>query len=186
MKSSSVSLNSSDLLLHFNKVRSQTASFIRSLSSAHIFKALALRVFHLGLTHVYVYSSLVAAPYWTNSPASQLYAPGETVKLDCQADGIPSPTITWAMNGIPLSGRCADSPANTNVILEQGVLNAVFHSLTEIDKDPRRTLTASGSLILKDIEFTDTAIFQCQASNKHGTILTNTNVYVIGECLFRT
>lgn len=51
------------------------------------------------------------------------------------------------------------------------------------DKDPRRTLTASGSLILKDVNFGDTAIYQCQASNRHGTILTNTNVYVIGELL---
>uniref|UniRef100_A0A674P783 Neural cell adhesion molecule L1 n=1 Tax=Takifugu rubripes TaxID=31033 RepID=A0A674P783_TAKRU len=88
-----------------------------------------------------------ASPYWTNAPVSQLYAPGETVKLDCQADGIPSPTITWTVNGVPLSGQ--------------------------------RSLTESGSLILKDVIFGDTAIYQCQASNKHGTILANTNVYVI-------
>lgn len=50
--------------------------------------------------------------------------------------------------------------------------------------EPRRSLTASGSLILKDVIYEDTAIYQCQASNKHGTILTNTNVYVIGEYLF--
>lgn len=55
--------------------------------------------------------------------------------------------------------------------------------LTETDKDSRRTLTASGSLILNDVNFGDTAIYQCQASNKHGTILTNTHVYVAGECL---
>ncbi|XP_044208003.1 neural cell adhesion molecule L1.2 isoform X3 [Thunnus albacares] len=93
-----------------------------------------------------------AAPYWTKEPVSQLYAPGENVRLDCQADGIPSPTITWTINGTPLSAT---------------------------DKDPRRTLTASGSLILNDVNFGDTAIYQCRASNKHGTILTNTNVYVI-------
>lgn len=55
---------------------------------------------------------------------------------------------------------------------------------TELDKDSRRTLTASGSLILKDVNFGDTAIYQCKASNTHGTILTNTNVYVIGVCCF--
>lgn len=48
---------------------------------------------------------LLASPYWISAPASQLYAPGETVKLDCQADGIPSPTITWTVNGVPLSGK---------------------------------------------------------------------------------
>uniref|UniRef100_A0A674PMU2 Neural cell adhesion molecule L1 n=1 Tax=Takifugu rubripes TaxID=31033 RepID=A0A674PMU2_TAKRU len=93
-----------------------------------------------------------ASPYWTNAPVSQLYAPGETVKLDCQADGIPSPTITWTVNGVPLSATSLE---------------------------PRRSLTESGSLILKDVIFGDTAIYQCQASNKHGTILANTNVYVI-------
>ncbi|XP_044066815.1 neural cell adhesion molecule L1.2 isoform X2 [Siniperca chuatsi] len=102
-------------------------------------------------THTYTLT-VEAAPYWTKEPASQLYAPGETVRLDCQADGIPSPTISWTINGTPLSAT---------------------------DKDSRRTLTASRSLILKDVNFGDTAIYQCRASNKHGTILTNTNVYVI-------
>lgn len=102
-------------------------------------------------SHTYMLT-VEAAPYWTASPVSQLYAPGETVKLDCQADGTPSPAVSWSKNGIPLS---------------------------ELDKDSRRTLTASGSLILKDVNFGDTAIYQCKASNTHGTILTNTNVYVI-------
>uniref|UniRef100_A0A8C4HYA2 Neural cell adhesion molecule L1 n=1 Tax=Dicentrarchus labrax TaxID=13489 RepID=A0A8C4HYA2_DICLA len=97
-------------------------------------------------THTY-FVTVEASPYWTIEPVSQLYAPGETVKLDCQADGIPSPTISWTINGIPLSGK--------------------------------RSLMPSGSLILEDVNFGDTAIYQCQASNKHGTILTNANVYVI-------
>ncbi|XP_054636541.1 neural cell adhesion molecule L1.2 isoform X2 [Dunckerocampus dactyliophorus] len=102
-------------------------------------------------THTYTVN-VEAAPYWTKEPVSQLYAPGENVRLDCQAEGIPSPTITWTINGIPLSST---------------------------DKDPRRTVTTSGSLVLKDVNFGDTAIYQCQASNKHGTILINTNIYVI-------
>ncbi|CAL8368540.1 unnamed protein product [Lota lota] len=93
-----------------------------------------------------------AGPYWIKEPVSQLYAPGETVRLDCQADGIPTPTISWSINGI---------------------------SLSEIDKNSRHTLTDSGSLILKEVDFSNTAIYQCRAANKHGTILTNTNVYVI-------
>lgn len=103
------------------------------------------------IVHTYTVT-VEASPYWINAPVSQLYAPGETVKLDCQADGIPTPTITWTVNGVPISAT-AD--------------------------EPRRSLTASGSLILKDVIYEDTAIYQCQASNKHGTILTNTNVYVI-------
>uniref|UniRef100_A0A665X5X6 Neural cell adhesion molecule L1 n=1 Tax=Echeneis naucrates TaxID=173247 RepID=A0A665X5X6_ECHNA len=101
------------------------------------------------LTHIYTVI-VEAAPYWTKEPVSQLYAPGETVRLDCQADGIPTPTISWTINGIPLSGQCTHQHNSTR-----------------------------GSLILNDVSFGDTAIYQCQASNKHGTIITNTNVYVI-------
>ncbi|XP_029912482.1 neural cell adhesion molecule L1.1-like isoform X2 [Myripristis murdjan] len=92
-----------------------------------------------------------AKPYWVKEPQSLLYAPGETVRLDCQAEGIPTPTITWSINGL---------------------------HLTEVDKDPRRTVSG-GVLILRDVEFADTAVYQCEAFNKHGSILTNTYIYVI-------
>ncbi|XP_037540414.1 neural cell adhesion molecule L1.2 [Nematolebias whitei] len=102
---------------------------------------------------IHTYSLTVeAAPYWKKVPESQIYAPGETVKLDCEAKGTPSPTMSWTINGTPLSAT---------------------------DKDPRRTVMADTSLILREVIFGDTAIYQCLASNKHGTILTNTYVYVI-------
>uniref|UniRef100_A0AAR2LAY5 Neural cell adhesion molecule L1 n=1 Tax=Pygocentrus nattereri TaxID=42514 RepID=A0AAR2LAY5_PYGNA len=93
-----------------------------------------------------------AAPYWIKEPESELYAPGETVKLDCQADGIPTPKVTWTINGNALSGN--------------------------IDPDIRRTVMG-GTLILKDVKISDTAVYQCKASNVHGTILVNTYVFVI-------
>ncbi|XP_036802760.1 neural cell adhesion molecule L1 isoform X4 [Oncorhynchus mykiss] len=102
------------------------------------------------VTHIYTVS-VEAAPYWTKEPVSQLYAPGETVRLDCQADGIPSPAVAWSMNGNPITG---------------------------IDLDPRR-IVRDGALILRDVVFTDTAVYQCQAHNKHGTILVNTYIFVI-------
>ncbi|XP_041860728.1 neural cell adhesion molecule L1.1-like isoform X2 [Melanotaenia boesemani] len=97
-----------------------------------------------------------AAPYWlktprTPEPQNQMYAPGETVRLDCMADGIPPPTITWSING---------------------------QRLAEVDPDPRRSLT-SNALILRDVEFQDTAVYQCEATNKHGSILLNTNLFVV-------
>lgn len=45
-----------------------------------------------------------AAPYWVKVPASQLYSPGETVRLECVANGIPAPIITWSINGAVISG----------------------------------------------------------------------------------
>uniref|UniRef100_A0A8C8EQR1 Neural cell adhesion molecule L1 n=1 Tax=Oncorhynchus tshawytscha TaxID=74940 RepID=A0A8C8EQR1_ONCTS len=102
------------------------------------------------VTHTYTVS-VEAAPYWTKEPVSQLYAPGETVRLDCQADGIPSPAVAWSINGKPITGK---------------------------DPTPRRTVR-DGTLILRDVVFTDTAVYQCQAHNKHGTILVNTYIFVI-------
>lgn len=50
------------------------------------------------------YVLVPAAPYWVKEPASQLYSPGETVRLDCLAEGIPKPSITWSINGRSISG----------------------------------------------------------------------------------
>uniref|UniRef100_A0A8C9V2Q6 Neural cell adhesion molecule L1 n=1 Tax=Scleropages formosus TaxID=113540 RepID=A0A8C9V2Q6_SCLFO len=85
-----------------------------------------------------------AAPYWIKKPASNLYAPGENVRLECHAEGIPTPTITWSLNGNPLSGEL----------------------LALVD--------TSSSLLQHD-----TAVYQCEASNKHGIILVNTYIHVI-------
>uniref|UniRef100_A0A8C2E4K6 Neural cell adhesion molecule L1 n=1 Tax=Cyprinus carpio TaxID=7962 RepID=A0A8C2E4K6_CYPCA len=102
------------------------------------------------ITHTYSVT-VEAAPYWTKEPKSQLYSPGETVKLECKADGIPSPEVTWSING---------------------------NLLTDIDPDPRRSVK-HGVLTLKNVELSDTAVYQCKAVNKHSSILINAYVYVI-------
>lgn len=55
----------------------------------------------------------------------------------------------------------------------------------DIDPDPRR-IVKHGTLTLKDVERIDTAVYQCKAANKHGTILINAYVYVIGEDLIKS
>ncbi|XP_073669092.1 neural cell adhesion molecule L1.1 [Paramisgurnus dabryanus] len=102
------------------------------------------------VTHHYTVT-VEAAPHWTKKPEEHLYAPGETVKLDCHADGIPTPNITWSINGVPLSGT---------------------------DLEPRRSVV-SGTLILSNVQYSDTAVYQCEATNKHATILLNTHVHVV-------
>ncbi|XP_064154981.1 neural cell adhesion molecule L1.2 isoform X2 [Anguilla rostrata] len=101
-------------------------------------------------THTYTVS-VEAAPSWTKRPESDLFMLGDTVQLICEADGIPTPTITWRMNGNPLS---------------------------DVDPDPRRSVQG-GALILKDAKASDTAVFQCEASNHHGSILVNVYAYVL-------
>ncbi|XP_012722031.2 neural cell adhesion molecule L1.2 isoform X2 [Fundulus heteroclitus] len=100
--------------------------------------------------HTY-HLNVEAAPYWTEIPQSLIYAPGDSVRLDCAAEGTPSPTISWTKNGDEISGT-----------------------------DSRHAVIAeNASLILNHVNFGDTAVYQCRASNKHGTILINTYVYVL-------
>nr|XP_046252346.1 neural cell adhesion molecule L1.1-like isoform X3 [Scatophagus argus] len=105
---------------------------------------------HGSATHSFTVA-VEAAPYWVKEPANLLYSPGETVRLDCQAEGIPTPIVTWSINGQPLA---------------------------EVDDDPRRSVSG-GVLILRDVEFADTAVYQCEATNKHGSTLLNTYLYVV-------
>ncbi|XP_031422751.1 neural cell adhesion molecule L1.1-like isoform X2 [Clupea harengus] len=102
-----------------------------------------------GASHTYTVT-VEAAPYITKQPQSLQYAPGETVLLECQADGIPTPVVTWSMNGAPIS---------------------------DFD-EPRRKVT-KGALILTEVKFSDTAVYQCEANNEHGVVLINTYIYVI-------
>ncbi|KAF5893453.1 neural cell adhesion molecule L1.1-like isoform X1 [Clarias magur] len=102
------------------------------------------------VTHSYTIT-VEAAPHWKRKPESARYSPGETVRLDCDADGIPTPHIHWMINGTPINA---------------------------LDPEPRRSVHG-GTLILTDVTVTDTAVYQCEASNKHGTALLNTYIHVV-------
>ena len=51
---------------------------------------------------------------------------------------------------------------------------------SEVDADPRRSVSG-GVLKLLDVEVADTAVYQCHAQNKHGSILLNTYINVVGK-----
>uniref|UniRef100_A0A9J7YAY5 Neural cell adhesion molecule L1-like protein n=1 Tax=Cyprinus carpio carpio TaxID=630221 RepID=A0A9J7YAY5_CYPCA len=92
-------------------------------------------------------------PSWQEEPVkSQLAEIGSDIHIKCSAKGKPQPTITWKRNGQPLDG----------------VLNP-FHS------------HSYHAHLTEFVEQKDTAVYQCEASNKHGTLLVNTNVLVMSE-----
>ncbi|XP_038165165.1 neural cell adhesion molecule L1.1-like isoform X3 [Cyprinodon tularosa] len=105
---------------------------------------------HGNATHSFTVT-VKAAPYWTKETSDLMYAPGETVKLDCLAKGNPEPTISWSING---------------------------QSLAVVDDDPRRIVTRT-ALILRDVKTSDTAVYQCEATNMNGSIIQNINLFVV-------
>ncbi|MEQ2172697.1 hypothetical protein GOODEAATRI_023895, partial [Goodea atripinnis] len=140
LKTTTASLNNSARWLHFKSITEDDDGEYKC--RAHNIHGNATRSFTI---------TVKAAPYWTKQSPDLKYAPGETVRLDCLAKGNPDPTITWRINGEPL---------------------------TAVDEDSRRTVTSS-ALILRDVVLSDTAVYQCEATNEHGSILQNINLFVV-------
>ncbi|XP_075040935.1 neural cell adhesion molecule L1 isoform X2 [Mixophyes fleayi] len=92
-----------------------------------------------------------SAPYWIDRPKDEICGPGENVKFTCDVDGNPKPKITWRINGVPLKAS---------------------------DLGPNKKMEG-GSLILQNLQTSDTAVVQCEAHNKHGHVLENAYVYVV-------
>uniref|UniRef100_A0A1W7RA45 Neuronal cell adhesion molecule n=1 Tax=Hadrurus spadix TaxID=141984 RepID=A0A1W7RA45_9SCOR len=81
-----------------------------------------------------------AAPYWIVAPNNTNSADDETVMFECIASGIPEPRLQWFMNGVPIE---------------------------KVRGDHRRTIKGNVMTIV-NLTKTDTAVFQCNASNVHG------------------
>uniref|UniRef100_A0A8C7U7I3 Neuronal cell adhesion molecule n=1 Tax=Oncorhynchus mykiss TaxID=8022 RepID=A0A8C7U7I3_ONCMY len=96
---------------------------------------------------------LSSAPYWISTPRNLVLAPRERGNLICRASGTPKPTITWAMNGIPIE----NSP-----------------------KDPSRKVEGD-TIIFEEVQTGSSAVYQCHASNEYGYLLSNAFVNVLSE-----
>uniref|UniRef100_A0A3B3TTM8 Neural cell adhesion molecule L1.1-like n=1 Tax=Poecilia latipinna TaxID=48699 RepID=A0A3B3TTM8_9TELE len=140
LKTTSASLDSFDRWLYFNSITEDDDGEYRCRAHND----------HGNATHSFTVT-VEAAPYWVKKFSDMMYAPGETVRLDCLVKGNPEPTITWRINGEPLTGGT---------------------------QDPRRSVAGS-TLILRDVVVSDTAIYQCEATNVHGSILQNINLFVV-------
>ncbi|XP_053281049.1 neural cell adhesion molecule L1-like protein isoform X6 [Pleuronectes platessa] len=89
-------------------------------------------------------------PKWlTEPPQSQLTVIGADVHIKCSVSGKPLPDITWRRNGELFE----DDPGSNRRVLDDTV---VLHNARE----------------------EDSAVYQCEASNTHGSILANVNIMV--------
>uniref|UniRef100_A0A8C4YHL2 Cell adhesion molecule L1 like n=1 Tax=Gopherus evgoodei TaxID=1825980 RepID=A0A8C4YHL2_9SAUR len=88
-------------------------------------------------------------PRWIKKPTSDVYSIESSALLLCEATGKPEPTIKWRLNGMP------------------------------IDKRTYRGRVSAGEISITNLQLQDSAVYQCEATNKHGTILATANVNVL-------
>ncbi|XP_062853619.1 neural cell adhesion molecule L1-like protein [Trichomycterus rosablanca] len=98
----------------------------------------------------YFHVTVEEPPKWDIEPKDQLNVIGANVVIKCAASGNPKPDVKWMVNGRPLS--------------------EVPDASREIYDDTIMIHNASPS---------DSAVYQCEASNRHGTILANANIMVM-------
>ncbi|XP_069612300.1 neurofascin isoform X4 [Ranitomeya imitator] len=92
-----------------------------------------------------------AAPFWLDKPKDLILAPGENGRLVCRANGNPKPTIQWMMNGEPISAT-----------------------------DPNPNFEVAGdTIIFREVQSGNSAVFQCNASNAHGYLLANAFINIL-------
>ncbi|XP_070829282.1 neuronal cell adhesion molecule-like isoform X11 [Chaetodon trifascialis] len=108
----------------------------------------------LGSVHHTIHVMVKAAPYWiSGAPRNLVLAPGESGVLTCRASGTPKPSITWAMNGIPIE----NSPKDLS---------------RKVEDD---------TIIFTDVQPGSSAVYQCNVSNDFGYLLSNAFVNVLSE-----
>ncbi|XP_062420070.1 neural cell adhesion molecule L1-like protein isoform X1 [Pungitius pungitius] len=90
-------------------------------------------------------------PKWeTEPPQSQLTVIGTDVHIKCSVSGKPPPDITWRRNG----DLFIDDPESNKQVFDD-------------------------TLVLLNAGAQDSAVYQCEASNTHGSILANINIMVM-------
>uniref|UniRef100_A0A8C7QR96 Neural cell adhesion molecule L1 n=1 Tax=Oncorhynchus mykiss TaxID=8022 RepID=A0A8C7QR96_ONCMY len=92
-------------------------------------------------------------PRWQpEPPKGQLAVVGSDVHIKCSASGKPRPVTSWRKNGQPLD----DGPSSNRQVLDD-------------------------TIVLHRARPEDSAVYQCEVSNRHGTILANANIMIISQ-----
>ncbi|XP_077090639.1 neuronal cell adhesion molecule a isoform X20 [Siphateles boraxobius] len=107
----------------------------------------------LGSNHHTITVVVRAAPFWISAPQNLILAPKENGMLTCRVGGNPQPKVTWSVNGIPIENS---------------------------HNDPSRKIKDE-EIILSDVQTGSSAVYQCNASNEYGYLLTNAFVSVLAE-----
>ncbi|KAH8026100.1 hypothetical protein HPB51_015449 [Rhipicephalus microplus] len=139
-------------------------------------------------------------PYWRKQPTDKAGILGESIIIDCQADGVPHPQIRWkkmilpaffksqfssqnVQKGEDVRIRCeafGEKPINITWTKDRQVLN--FQAETRY-KETTTTLPEHvvSEVHIKSADRRDSSLFTCMASNAYGRDETNFQVVVQGE-----
>ncbi|XP_053085306.1 neural cell adhesion molecule L1-like protein isoform X2 [Pangasianodon hypophthalmus] len=98
----------------------------------------------------YFHVAVEEPPKWDIEPKGQLNVIGADVIISCAAYGKPVPSVKWMVNGRSIS----EVPATNRKVVDDTIM---IHN-------------ASPS---------DSAVYQCEASNRHGTLLANANIMIM-------
>uniref|UniRef100_A0A8C1ZB40 Neural cell adhesion molecule L1-like protein n=1 Tax=Cyprinus carpio TaxID=7962 RepID=A0A8C1ZB40_CYPCA len=99
----------------------------------------------------YFHVSVEEPPEFEIEPQSQLVTIGADVVIKCVVKANPQPSVVWRVNG--------------------RLLNEVPTSNRKILKD--------GTISIHNAKPENSAVYQCEATNKHGTILVNANIMIM-------
>ncbi|KAF4078934.1 hypothetical protein AMELA_G00187350 [Ameiurus melas] len=103
-----------------------------------------------GVAVHYFHVAVEEAPRWNIEPKGQLNVIGAEVIIRCAAYANPAPSVAWMVNGRPIS----EVPTANRKVYDDTIM---IHN-------------ASPS---------DSAVYQCEVSNRHGTLLTNANIMIM-------
>uniref|UniRef100_A0A8C9S0S4 Neural cell adhesion molecule L1-like protein n=1 Tax=Scleropages formosus TaxID=113540 RepID=A0A8C9S0S4_SCLFO len=98
----------------------------------------------------YFHVTVEEPPKWISMPESTIATVGTEVRINCVAAGFPQPSTVWRVNGQSLN----DVPASNRKVFDDAI-------------------------VLHNVKPSDSAVYQCEASNRHGTILANANILVM-------
>ncbi|XP_059426601.1 neural cell adhesion molecule L1-like protein isoform X10 [Carassius carassius] len=99
----------------------------------------------------YFHVTVEESPEFEIEPQSQLVTIGADVVIKCVVNGNPQPSVVWRVNGQPLN----DVPTSNRKVLKDGTIS-IHNAKPE-----------------------NSAVYQCEATNRHGTILANANIMIM-------